>query len=113
MKKSFLSLCVLVLSLYSTAQESVLDSLILIAESQIRADTATINSLNSYTQGHYRTYPEIVKKISGKILSAAEEIDYKEGQAIALRRIGACNYVLGKTAELIDSQLKAIPFSKS
>ena len=108
MKKSFLSLSLLILSLCSTAQDSALDSLILIAESEVRADTVTINSLNGYVQGHYRTYPEIVKKISEKILLAAEEIDYKEGQAVALRRIGASNYVLGKSAELIDSQLKAI-----
>ncbi len=107
MKKPFFTFCALIFSAYCHAQ-SELDSLLLIAESSVAADTAVINSLNDYTTKHYRSYPEITKRISEKVLAAAEKIGYKEGQAIALRKIGAANYVLGRSAELIDSQLKAI-----
>ena len=107
MKKSLLFLLGMVFTASAYSQKD-LDSLLLIAESDIEPDTSVINSINDYTYGMYRTYPEIVKRIAYKILEASEEADYIRGQAVAQRRIGGTNYVLGKSSEVIDSQLKAI-----
>lgn len=57
---------------------------------------------------HYRTYPELTEKIAYRLMDACRAIGYKKGEATAWRRIGASNYVMGKSSELVRSQLEAL-----
>ena len=92
----------------SGSAQNALDTLLYWSDQEIPTDTAQIDKLNSYIYRHYRTYPELTKRIGRKIADKAKAIDYNRGLATSLRRIGGANYVLGKTAELIESQQEAI-----
>lgn len=85
-----------------------IDSLILLSESRIKRDTNTINEISTMIYKHYRTYPELTEKIAYKLVEASQAIGFKSGEAKAWRRIGASNYVMGKSSELMRSQLEAL-----
>lgn len=88
--------------------QQTLDSLIMLSESPMSRDTNEINRVSQMIYKHYRTYPELTEKIAYRLMEACQAIDYKKGEATAWRRIGASNYVMGKSSELVRSQLEAL-----
>ncbi|MEO9802045.1 MAG: transcriptional regulator [Reichenbachiella sp.] len=88
--------------------QGTIDSLIMLSEAPLERDTNSINKISTMIYKYYRSYPELTEKIAYRLVEASQEIGFKRGEATAWRRIGASNYVMGKSSELMRSQLEAL-----
>ncbi len=101
-------LTLLQVSFHHAVAQTSLDSLIMFSEGSIPADKSQIDEIGTWIYKHYRTYPEITEKIAYKLIEASKKANYPLGEATGWRRIGASNYVMGKTSEVIRSQFEAL-----
>ncbi|MEO9966958.1 MAG: tetratricopeptide repeat protein [Reichenbachiella sp.] len=101
-------ICLLTLSVSCWGQSTTVDSLLMLSENPIPTDSVAIDQISKMIYKHYRTYPELTEKIAYKIQSRCNQLGLKRREATAWRRIGASNYVMGRSSELVKSQHEAL-----
>ncbi len=97
--KKYLNLAALILLLSAAingaAQESKIDSLMLILES-VEEDTSRVNTLNALASIIYQTDPEQAIKYGTEAKNLAEQINFPAGEALACKNIGLGYYMQGE-----------------
>ncbi len=72
------------------------------------ADTDVVNSLLSLSRDNFGTNPDSAIVYSLQALEVAKKINFKKGEALALKNIGIANYYQGNYVDALDSYQKSL-----
>ena len=76
----------------------------------LTGDTTVVNALLEESKGYFSDSPQKTIEIATRAKQLAETLDFKKGQAYALKNIGVAYYFQGKYLEALDFYQQSLKF---